>query len=80
MICGRCGGHREVAWAQVQGEEQGREQCRRRGGAIRAETVAFDQLNTAGSLVEAKKQGVVRQEGRDYEVKDGDVMEVLFSK
>ena len=47
---------------------------------IRAETVAFDQLNTAGSLVEAKKQGVVRQEGRDYEVKDGDVMEVLFSK
>ena len=47
---------------------------------IRAETVAFDQLNTAGSQVEAKKQGVVRQEGRDYEVKDGDVMEVLFSK
>ena len=47
---------------------------------IRAETVAFDQLNTAGSLVEAKKQGVVRQEARDYEVKDGDVMEVLFSK
>lgn len=47
---------------------------------IRAETVTFDQLDRAGSLAEAKKQGVVRQEGREYVVNDGDVIEVLFSK
>ena len=43
-------------------------------GFIRAETVAYDDLVTAGSLKEAKDAGVVRSEGKDYVVQEGDVM------
>lgn len=48
-------------------------------GFIRAEVVAFDDLVAAGSLVEARKRGVLRSEGRHYVVKDGDVVEILFN-
>ena len=43
---------------------------------IRAEVVPFDKLNLAGSYQEAKSRGWVRVEGKDYEVKDGDVVTV----
>ena len=45
-------------------------------GFIRAEVVAFDALSAAGSMAAAKDKGLVRSEGRDYVIKDGDV--VLF--
>lgn len=45
-------------------------------GFIRAEVVAFDDLITCGSLSTAKEKGLVRSEGKDYVMKDGDV--VLF--
>lgn len=45
-------------------------------GFIRVETIAFDELVKIGSLTAAKEAGKVRLEGKDYEVKDGDV--VLF--
>jgi len=45
-------------------------------GFIRAEVVAYDVLVDLGSVVIAKEKGLMRSEGRDYEVKDGDV--VLF--
>ena len=32
-----------------------------------------------GGFAEARKRGVLRQEGRDYVVQDGDVMHVLFN-
>jgi GTP-binding protein YchF len=48
-------------------------------GFIRAEVVAYDDLIEAGSYVEAKKRGQVRLEGKEYIVKDGDVMEFRFS-
>jgi GTP-binding protein YchF len=48
-------------------------------GFIRAEVVAYDDLVSAGGLVEAKKAGVLRSEGRDYVVRDGDVINFLFS-
>ena len=48
-------------------------------GFIRAEVVAFDALTECGSLAEARRRGLLRQEGRDYAVKDGDVVNVLFS-
>lgn len=48
-------------------------------GFIRAEVVAYDDLVTAGSLVEARRRGVVRLEGRDYLVQDGDVITVRFN-
>lgn len=42
---------------------------------IRAEVVAYDDLVTCGSFVEAKAQGKLRTEGKEYVVKDGDVVE-----
>lgn len=45
-------------------------------GFIRAEVVAFDELVACGSYNTAKEKGLVRSEGKDYIMKDGDV--VLF--
>jgi GTP-binding protein YchF len=42
---------------------------------IRAEVVAYDDLAKAGSMAEAKAQGKVRVEGKEYIVRDGDVVE-----
>jgi ribosome-binding ATPase YchF (GTP1/OBG family) len=42
---------------------------------IRAEVVACDDLVTCGSFAEAKAKGVLRTEGKEYIVKDGDVIE-----
>jgi GTP-binding protein YchF len=49
-------------------------------GFIRAETVAYDDLVTLGSTAEARKHGKLRSEGRTYHVRDGDVIEILFSR
>lgn len=48
-------------------------------GFIRAEVVAFDDFERCGSMVEARKQGVLRQEGRSYTFADGDLANFLFS-
>lgn len=45
-------------------------------GFIRAEVVAYDDLMTCGSMTAAKEKGLVRSEGKDYVMKDGDI--VLF--
>lgn len=42
---------------------------------IRAEVVAYDDLVDAGSFVKARERGQVRTEGKEYVVKDGDVIE-----
>jgi hypothetical protein len=49
-------------------------------GFIRAEVVAYGDLVTLGSMAEARKAGRLRSEGRTYLVRDGDVLEILFSK
>lgn len=48
-------------------------------GFIRAEVVAWDDLASAGSMKAARDRGLVRTEGRDYEVQEGDVVNVLFA-
>ena len=48
-------------------------------GFIRAETVAYDDLTTAGSYAAARSVGKVRDEGKTYIVKDGDVFLFKFS-
>lgn len=48
-------------------------------GFIRAEVVTYDELMAAGSMAEARKRGVLRAEGKAYQVRDGDVIEVLFN-
>jgi ribosome-binding ATPase len=42
---------------------------------IRAEVVAYDDLVAAGSMAEARTRGTLRTEGKEYIVKDGDVIE-----
>jgi len=49
-------------------------------GFIRAETIAYEDLLAMGSIAEAKKHGKVRSEGKTYRVRDGDVVEILFSR
>ncbi len=46
---------------------------------IRAEVIAADVLLNAGSYAKAREEGKVRTEGKEYVVKDGDVMEFLHS-
>ncbi len=48
-------------------------------GFIRAEVIKFDDLIAAGSEAEAKKRGVLRTEGKQYIVQDGDVVNILFN-
>ncbi|MEM8603084.1 MAG: redox-regulated ATPase YchF [Cyanobacteria bacterium P01_H01_bin.121] len=48
-------------------------------GFIRAETVAYKDLVTTGSLGAAKEKGLVRSEGKEYIVKEGDVMLFRFN-
>ncbi len=48
-------------------------------GYIRAQTIAFDDFITYKGEQGAKDAGKMRSEGKDYVVKDGDVMNFLFS-
>lgn len=48
-------------------------------GFIKAEIVSFSDLDNAGSMAEAKAQGKVRMEGKDYIMQDGDVVEFRFN-
>lgn len=42
-------------------------------GFIRAEIVAFEDLKTCGSMAAARERGLIRSEGKDYVMQDGDV-------
>lgn len=48
-------------------------------GFIRAEIVAFDDLKACGSMAVAKEKGLVRSEGKDYVMQDGDVTLFRFN-
>ena len=48
-------------------------------GFIRAEVVGYEDLVAAGNLPSARKAGTLRSEGRDYVMRDGDVVNFLFS-
>jgi ribosome-binding ATPase len=48
-------------------------------GFIRAETVSYKDLVTQGSMPAAKEKGLVRSEGKDYVVHEGDVMLFRFN-
>jgi ribosome-binding ATPase len=49
-------------------------------GFIRAEVVPYEDLLALGSTGEARRHGKLRSEGRTYLVRDGDVVEILFSR
>tara|TARA_Y100001968_G_C19386246_1_gene733010 strand:- start:609 stop:1700 length:1092 start_codon:yes stop_codon:yes gene_type:complete len=48
-------------------------------GFIRAQTISYEKLIEAGSIPEARTKGWIRSEGKEYIVKEGDVMEFLFN-
>ncbi len=48
-------------------------------GFISAEVISFEDLKRCGSILEAKKLGILRLEGKDYIVKDGDIITFRFN-
>ena len=48
-------------------------------GFIRGEVVTYENMVACRTLAEARKSGVLRQEGKNYIVQDGDIMHVLFN-
>jgi ribosome-binding ATPase len=48
-------------------------------GFIRAEVVAYNDLTTLGSMAEARNKGKLRQEGKEYTVLDGDILNIKFN-
>lgn len=68
------------AWTVPQGasapEAAGRIHSDFETGFIRAETIDFATFDRVGSMKEAREEGLVRSEGRDYRVRDGDI--ILF--
>lgn len=48
-------------------------------GFIRGEVVTYENMVSCRTLAEARKNGVLRQEGKSYIVQDGDIMHVLFN-
>ena len=48
-------------------------------GFIRAEVVAYDDLMSLGGMPEARNKGKLRQEGKDYVVQDGDILNIKFN-
>ena len=78
------GNPKEVrAWTLTRGEPAlraaGRVHSDMERGFIRAEVVTYDDLVRCGTEAEARRQGVLRQEGKAYTVADGDVIHVLFN-
>ena len=48
-------------------------------GFIRAEVTAYDGLISAGSMAAAKQKGLVRLEGKEYVVQNGDILNIRFN-
>jgi hypothetical protein len=77
-------GGREVrAWSVRRGasapEAAGRVHTDMERGFIRAEVIGWEELLAAGSWAAARERGLVRVEGRDYTVQDGEVYLFRFS-
>ncbi len=49
-------------------------------GFIKAEVIPFQELDVSGSMAMARKQGLLRLEGKGYGVQDGDILTVRFSR
>ena len=71
------------AWTVAEGatapEAAGKIHTDLQRGFIRAEVIRYEDLAECGSEAEAKRRGLQRTEGKEYVVKDGDVLHVLFN-
>ncbi|MBI5949233.1 MAG: redox-regulated ATPase YchF [Chloroflexi bacterium] len=77
-------GHDECrAWTVPAGstapEAAGKIHSDLRRGFIRAEVIRYDDLVACGSEAEARKKGLLRTEGKQYIVQDGDILNILFN-
>ena len=72
------------AWAIPQGtraqDAAGKIHTDMARGFARAEVIAWEQLVECHGYGDARKHGLVRQEGRDYVVQDGDMLYILFTR
>lgn len=77
------GGKEVRAWRLPQGSDAltaaGRIHSDLQRGFIRAEVIPHSDLIAAGSFAKVREQGLVRLEGRDYPVRDGDVIHIRFA-
>ena len=48
-------------------------------GFIRAEVISYADMISAGDMAEARKRGVLRLEGKEYTVQDGDILNIRFN-
>ena len=78
-----CGPKETRAWTIIQGmtapQAAGVIHSDFERGFIRAETVSYKDLDENGSMANAKSKGLVRSEGKEYIVQEGDVMHFLFN-
>ncbi len=79
------GGEREAhAWTIKRGytapQAAGKIHTDLEQGFIRAEVVAFADFDRYGTMAECRKHGTVRLEGKEYIVKDGDILDIRFSR
>ena len=77
------GGKEVRAWTLRRGspalEAAGKVHTDMQRGFIRAEVVSYEDLMAAGSMAVAREKGLLRLEGREYVVQDGDVIHFRFS-
>jgi hypothetical protein len=77
------GGHEVRAWTVQRGtpvvEAAGKIHTDMQRGFIRAEVLSYADLMEAGDFATARERGLIRTEGRDYEVQDGDIIHIRFS-
>ena len=48
-------------------------------GFIRAEVIAFEDMKECGTMAAARAKGLIRSEGKDYVMRDGDIVNFLFN-
>jgi len=77
------GGKEVRAWSvpcgATAGDAAGRIHSDMQRGFIRAEVVSFDILDELGSFAAVREKGLLRLEGRDYRIQDGDVVHFRFN-
>ena len=78
-----CSGPEARAWPGRRGTTAsaaaGRLHSDRERGFIRAEVIPWDALVDAGSFARAREEALLRMEGRDYVVQEGDVLQIRFN-
>ncbi len=71
--------HSDIERGFIKAETIAYEDLIQYGNIIKAETIAYEDLIQYGNMTAAKEKGAVRLEGKEYVVKDGDVILFKFN-